>query len=114
VGEGAPASAAGATPPAWIELPFEPATLSAPDIHGQATSVEVRTGLWRTMRPVIDHDVCNRCTWICNTFCPDGAIGVDADGRPTIDYEHCKGCLVCVAVCPPHAIAAVPEREAAS
>jgi pyruvate ferredoxin oxidoreductase gamma subunit len=98
--------------PAWIDLPFEPATVSAPSVHGTATSVQVRTGLWRTMRPVIDHERCHRCTWICTTFCPDAAIGVDAQGAPAIDYDHCKGCLVCVAVCPPHAIRAVPERDA--
>jgi pyruvate ferredoxin oxidoreductase gamma subunit len=49
---------------------------------------------------------------VCTTFCPDGALGVDPTGAPRIDYDHCKGCLVCVAVCPPHAIRAVPEREA--
>jgi pyruvate ferredoxin oxidoreductase gamma subunit len=64
------------------------------------------------MRPVIDHEHCNRCTWICTTLCPDGAIHTDAEGRPEIDYDHCKGCLVCAAVCPPHAIGAIPEREA--
>ena len=63
------------------------------------------------MRPVIDHDLCRRCTWVCSTLCPDGAIAVDAEGSPRIDYDHCKGCLVCVAVCPPHAIRAVPERQ---
>jgi pyruvate ferredoxin oxidoreductase gamma subunit len=99
--------------PDWIELPFESARVSAPDVHAAATSVQVRTGLWRTLRPVIDPDFCNRCAWVCSTFCPDGAIFVDAEGRPQIDYDHCKGCLVCVAVCPPHAIRAVPEREAA-
>jgi pyruvate ferredoxin oxidoreductase gamma subunit len=99
--------------PDWIDLPFDPARVSAPDVFGVATSVRVRTGLWRTMRPVIDRDVCRGCAWICSTFCPDGAIGVDATGAPLIDYDHCKGCLVCVAVCPPHAIRAVPERAAA-
>jgi len=48
---------------------------------------------------------------VCSEFCPDSAIKVGADGRPEIDYDHCKGCMVCVAQCPPHAIAAVPERE---
>jgi pyruvate ferredoxin oxidoreductase gamma subunit len=66
------------------------------------------------MRPVIDHDRCHRCTWVCSTFCPDAAIGVDDQGRPAIDYDHCKGCLVCVAVCPHHAILAVPERVASA
>jgi pyruvate ferredoxin oxidoreductase gamma subunit len=99
--------------PDWVDLPFEPADLSAPDIHATATSVQVRTGLWRTMRPVIDHDRCHHCTWVCSTLCPDAAIAVDAEGSPRIDYDHCKGCLVCVAVCPPHAIRAVPEHRAA-
>jgi pyruvate ferredoxin oxidoreductase gamma subunit len=46
---------------------------------------------------------------VCSTLCPDSAIRVE-DGRPVIDYDHCKGCLICVAVCPPHAIRAEPER----
>jgi pyruvate ferredoxin oxidoreductase gamma subunit len=98
--------------PDWIALPFEDARVSAPAIHAAATSVEVRTGLWRTMRPVIDHDRCNRCWWVCSTFCPDSAISVDEDKRPVIDYDHCKGCMICVAKCPPHAIEAIPEQVA--
>ena len=95
--------------PDWIELPFETADRSAPDIHGAATSVEVRTGLWRTVRPVIDYELCNRCSWLCSTFCPDGAIAVEEDRTPRIDYDHCKGCGICAAVCPPHAIRMVAE-----
>ena len=97
--------------PAWIDLPFEVARTAAPIIHAAATSEASRTGLWRTMRPVIDYERCNRCWWVCSTFCPDGAIAVE-EGRPVIDYEHCKGCLVCMAQCPPHAITAIPEHEA--
>ncbi len=98
--------------PRWVDLPFEDARVSAPAIHATLTSEQVRTGLWRTMRPVIDYARCNRCWWVCSTFCPDGAIRVDDDGRPEIDYEHCKGCMVCVAQCPPHAIVAIPESTA--
>jgi len=98
--------------PEWIDLPHEPARTSAPDIFGGLTSVEVRTGLWRTLRPVVDREHCHRCHWVCTTFCPDGAIRAAPDGTPEIDYDHCKGCLVCVAVCPAHAIRAVPEQEA--
>jgi len=97
--------------PDWIDVPFEEARRSAPDIHGTATSVQIKTGAWRTMRPVIDDSRCKRCTWVCSTMCPDSAIKVRADGAPEIDYDHCKGCLVCAAVCPPHAIRAVPESE---
>jgi pyruvate ferredoxin oxidoreductase gamma subunit len=89
--------------PDWVDLPFEEARISAPTIHAALTSETVLTGLWRTLRPVIDYDRCNRCWWVCSAFCPDGAILVEA-GTPRIDYDHCKGCLVCVAQCPPHAI----------
>jgi pyruvate ferredoxin oxidoreductase gamma subunit len=107
VGEGPDAPALGAAP-SWIDLPLDPVRLAAPDVRAPLTSVEVRTGLWRTQRPVIDPELCHGCAWICSTFCPDGAIAIEA-GRPVIDYEHCKGCLVCVAVCPHHAIRV--ERE---
>ena len=112
VGEGAEISASGYAAPEWIEVPFDPARVSAPDIRGAATSELAKTGVWRTLRPVIDYARCKRCAWVCSTLCPDGAIRVDAEHAPRIDYDHCKGCMVCVAVCPPHAIAAVPEREA--
>ena len=52
----------------------------------------------------------HRCSWGCSTFCPDGALLVGDEGAPYIDYDHCKGCLVCVAVCPHHALVVVPER----
>jgi pyruvate ferredoxin oxidoreductase gamma subunit len=110
VNEGGEIKARDYTRPDWIDLPFEQARRSAPDIHVAATSVQIKTGAWRTMRPVIDDARCTRCTWVCSTMCPDSAIRVET-GRPVIDYDHCKGCLVCVAVCPPHAIRAVPESE---
>ncbi len=97
--------------PQWIELPFEEARISAPVIHAADNTGALKTGSWRTMRPVIDYERCNKCWWVCSTFCPDGAIAVE-EGRPVIDYDHCKGCLVCVAQCPPHAIAAVAEQLA--
>lgn len=98
--------------PEWIELPFEDADTSAPTIHAGATSTEVRTGLWRSFRPVIDHDRCHRCVWMCAVPCPDAAIHVDAEGYPRVDLDHCKGCLICVAQCPFHVIEAVPEHRA--
>ena len=108
VKEGEPESAVNFMPPEWTLLPVESAQISAPTIHAPDTSIEVRTGLWRTMRPTIDYQRCNNCWWVCSTFCPDSAINVQ-DDTPVIDYDHCKGCLVCVGVCPPHAIEAIPE-----
>jgi len=106
-----PRPATEAARPAWVRLAAEPVARSAPEIHGAATSERVATGLWRTQRPVVDESLCRRCSWICSTLCPDGAIDVGADRRPLIDYDHCKGCMLCVAVCPSHAIRALPEPE---
>jgi pyruvate ferredoxin oxidoreductase gamma subunit len=99
--------------PGWVTLPLDPASLAAPDVRAVANSVQVRTGLWRTLRPEIDLERCHRCHWVCSTLCPDSAIAVRPDGFPEIDYDHCKGCMICVAVCPPHAIRAVPEAAEA-
>jgi pyruvate ferredoxin oxidoreductase gamma subunit len=112
VSEGVEMAATGYLPPDWIGVPYDEARIAAPDIHGAATSELAKTGLWRTVRPVIDYGRCRRCAWVCSTLCPDGAIRVEADHTPRIDYDHCKGCMVCIAVCPPHAIAAVSERDA--
>jgi pyruvate ferredoxin oxidoreductase gamma subunit len=112
VTEGEDASAADYESPDWIDLPFDEASVSAPVIHAGLTSVEVKTGLWRTLRPVIDYERCHRCWSICSPLCPDSAIKVTAEGWPEIDYDHCKGCMICVAVCPTHAINAVPEHAA--
>jgi pyruvate ferredoxin oxidoreductase gamma subunit len=109
--EGAGLAADAVADPQLITLPFEGASVSAPVIHAGLTSVQVNTGLWRTMRPVIDYDHCKGCWWVCSTFCPDGVIDV-VDNRPVIDYDHCKGCLICAAQCPPHAIGAIPESQA--
>jgi pyruvate ferredoxin oxidoreductase gamma subunit len=107
VAEG-PDRLAPAGPPGWIDLPLDPVSLAAPDVRVPLTSLEVKTGLWRTQRPVIDPALCHGCAWICGSLCPDGAIATVA-GRPVVDYDHCKGCGVCVAVCPHHAIRV--ERE---
>jgi len=113
VSEGGTPDRASALEPDWVVLEAEPTSLSAPDIRGAATSERVQTGLWRTMRPEIDEALCQNCSWICSTLCPDGAIDVGAEREPIIDYDHCKGCLLCVTVCPSHAIRAEPEPAAA-
>ena len=111
VGQGEMPPAGAYSPPAWVDLPLDDVGLAAPDIHGAATSVQVRTGLWRTMRPVIDYHYCRQCL-ACATFCPDGAIQI-VEGQPHIDYAHCKGCLICVVQCPYHPMTALPEHRIA-
>ena len=113
VSESQESPAAAYEKPPWVDLPFDNAGTAAPDIFAPATSEQVPTGLWRTVRPVIDYSHCRRCAWICSTLCPDSTISVNQEGYPQIDYEHCKGCLICLANCPHHAIRAVSEHEAA-
>ena len=74
------------------------------------SSVKNKTGTWRTFKPVVTDKFtgCGVCEW----YCPDNAIKVeekDGKKKSSIDYEHCKGCLICVAECPVKAITA--ERE---
>jgi len=111
VEQGAAASASDYARPNWIVLKAEDTGRAAPVIHGDATSVQVRTGLWRIFRPVIDLEHCVRCG-LCNAYCPDGTIPLDAEGWPHVDYQHCKGCMICVAQCPVHAISAISEASA--
>jgi ferredoxin len=40
---------------------------------------------------------------------PEAAISLDRDDYPIIDYDVCKGCLLCVHECPTHALSAAKE-----
>ena len=107
-----PSSAENYQKPDWIELALETADMSAPVIYQPQTSVKIRTGLWRTQRPVINYERCNHCWWICSSSCPDSAINIEQNNIPVVDYEHCKGCMICVAQCPAHAIDSIAEADA--
>jgi pyruvate ferredoxin oxidoreductase gamma subunit len=98
--------------PEWVDFPFEEARLSVPAVFAPGTSERVQTGLWRTERPVLDADLCKRCS-LCATYCPENAIALDREGFPKIDYDHCKGCLLCVEQCPAHAMKIEPEHDSA-
>ena len=110
--EGEAHDVASASDPDWVDLTAVAGEMAAPNIHAALTSVQVRTGLWRTLRPVLENENCRKCHWVCGSYCPDGVISVDDAGYPEIDYDHCKGCMICVAQCPTHALVAVPEQGA--
>jgi 2-oxoacid:acceptor oxidoreductase delta subunit (pyruvate/2-ketoisovalerate family) len=60
-----------------------------------------KTGSWRTFKPLIT-DRCTACG-ICEWYCPEGAIEikeVNGKKRAVIDYDFCKGCMICVVECP--------------
>ena len=62
------------------------------------SSVEYKTGTWRSSRPVVDRTKCNYCLR-CWGYCPDGSVLVE-DGRVVgVDLDYCKGCGLCVAAC---------------
>ena len=63
------------------------------------SSVNNKTGSWRTFKPVLDKDKCINCE-NCFLFCPEGCITKETD----IDYDYCKGCGICAHECPVKAI----------
>jgi len=72
----------------------------APYIPEPNTSVAIKTGDWRTRKPVWDEAKCTHCLF-CWFYCPDTSILVKEDKMVGIDYDHCKGCGICADVCPP-------------
>lgn len=72
-----------------------------------ATSVQFKTGEWRTNTPVFDEAKCKQCL-LCTPVCPDSAIPVKDSKRAEFDYDHCKGCGICAKACP---FGAISMRE---
>ena len=70
----------------------------------------IRTGNWRTRRPVMEPDKCVKCG-VCLMYCPVNSVVRERDGAFRIDYEYCKGCGICVAECRHNAIGMEPEGE---
>ena len=70
---------------------------------------QYQTGTWRSERPIIDLDKCNKCG-LCYIFCPDAAIEMNDEGYPELNLFYCKGCGICSAECPTKAITQVEEE----
>ncbi len=84
--------------------------------HGRLTKGEAgRTGDWRYHRPVINPDKCipskkgRMACFLCWLYCPEGVVKRSIPVE--IDLEYCKGCGICAAECPTHAITMVPESS---
>ncbi len=67
------------------------------------------TGTWRTLRPVLNADLCTQCL-VCVVDCPDACITLNKNAV-AVDYEYCKGCGICTAVCPTEAFRDEPELD---
>lgn len=98
----------------WREEPDPTGADDLPDETAAPPGVASlgRTGDWRVVRPVMpeDTELCSRCCQ-CWMMCPEGAITLDDDETPHIDYEYCKGCMICAEVCPKKCIDEVRETD---
>ncbi len=83
--------------------------VSAPDFipHVKCPHRSQTTGSWRSFKPVIDQQTCNRCL-SCWIFCPEGAIKQGSEGL-LVDLDYCKGCGICASECRKDAIRMVED-----
>ena len=67
-----------------------------------------KTGEWRSLTPVIQHNKCipakqkKQSCFLCWLYCPDAIIKKTMPIQ--INLEYCKGCGICMQVCPAKAI----------
>lgn len=68
----------------------------------------VQTGQWSVVKPFIDQSKCKLCKQ-CVIFCPTASIRTSSDkeGILCIEFDYCKGCGICVNVCPNKCISMV-------
>lgn len=67
--------------------------------YAETNSKMAYVGDWRVIKPVWNSEICIDCQ-NCWIYCPDSSIISRDKEMKGVDYEHCKGCGVCVEVCP--------------
>jgi 2-oxoacid:acceptor oxidoreductase delta subunit (pyruvate/2-ketoisovalerate family) len=72
------------------------------------SSKSVKTGSWRTYKPVLDKEKCTKCL-TCWKYCPDVAIDI-VDEYPVVNYDYCKGCGICSEECPKKCIKMIRQE----
>jgi len=68
-------------------------------VYNDFNSYTATVASWRILKPIYNRDVCIDCQ-NCWVWCPDSSIISRDKQMLGIDYDHCKGCGVCVEVCP--------------
>jgi len=91
-------------PKGWKELPI------GGKIIEPGSARVYKTGDWKTFRPVIDREECIDCLF-CWLYCPDMAIELKEEGISEVNLDYCKGCGICVEVCPKKCICMEKEER---
>ena len=90
------------------EIKFKNLEDLPPMTVSSTSTLVIKTGGWRSVRPVIDTEKCVSCM-ICWKFCPDFCISPEE--KPVINLDYCKGCGICAEECPTGAITLVEEGK---
>jgi pyruvate ferredoxin oxidoreductase delta subunit len=86
-------------------MKLTPGLVAAP-----GSTVDYRTGGWRTERPRFLQQACTGCD-LCVVFCPEGIVRKLANKTYDFDPDYCKGCGICVRECPVHDVVMEVERR---
>ena len=89
--------------PTWKDLPI------GNIVNEPGSASQYRTGDWRSQKPILDRDKCNKCG-LCWLYCPDIAIDIVDDGYFETNLYYCKGCGICSTECPKDAKTMVEEE----
>jgi len=80
--------------------------------YSQSSSFTASVADWRIEKPLFNKDYCIDCQF-CWVYCPDMSI-ISRDKKMIgIDFDHCKGCGICVEVCltNPKSLLMFPEQK---
>ncbi|MBD3798010.1 MAG: 4Fe-4S binding protein [Campylobacterales bacterium] len=86
-------------------------TLQEDRNYSKSNSFTASVADWRIEKPVFNKDYCIDCQF-CWVYCPDISI-ISRDKKMIgVDMDHCKGCGICVQVCPtnPKSLLMFPEH----
>ena len=80
--------------------------------YSENSSFTASVADWRLEKPVFNKDYCIDCQF-CWVYCPDVSIISKDKKMVGIDMDHCKGCGICVEVCPtnPKSLLMFDEHE---
>lgn len=79
--------------------------------YSQSSSYTASVADWRLIKPIFNKDYCIDCQF-CWVYCPDVSIIARDKKLIGVDMDHCKGCGICVEVCPtnPKSLLMFPEQ----